>query len=142
VKFTRNEKKLFGTLGLVTYLTGVTLYILSHWVRVTTAIGEQHHPAEYWVRVVHNTLTYTIVMSVGYLIKAHVFPGLRPKKKPGLKSGLAILTVILLLILSAIGTMYAGDSQWNYGLAQTHGLIGLGSLLAILLHLAARAKHR
>ena len=73
MKITRPEKLTFGAIGTITYLSGLTLFILSWWVRVPSPIGEQHHPLEEIIRITHSSLTYIIVLTMGYLIKGHVF---------------------------------------------------------------------
>jgi hypothetical protein len=136
------EKWLLSRYALLTYASGATLYGLSHWVRVESPVGEQHHPAESWVRLGHSFLTYGTVMALGYLLHAHVFPGLnaaRPRRRP---TGLGTLGVFAVLLLSALFILYAGETDWRDSVAQLHGLTGLALPALILFHSRALRKRR
>lgn len=133
MKWRAKEKRFLGGLGGLTYVSGATLFIFSHWVRVDSAVGEQHHPLEHWLRFGHSTLTYLLIFGTGYLLKAHVLPGL--KSKTQLRSGVSILAAICLLWLSALAILYTGDGDWNSRVAWVHGLFGLLFPVMIVVHL-------
>jgi hypothetical protein len=134
MRFGPAERWFLARYALVVYASGAALYAFSHWVRVESPVGPQHHPAEWWVRVAHSLLTYGTVGAIGYLAHAHVIPGLRaarPRRRP---SGLGTLGVFGALLLSAVFLLYSGETEWTGSVAQLHGLTGLALPGLILFH--------
>lgn len=123
MKWRKKEKRILGGIFGIAYATGVVLFLFSHWIRVATAVGEQHHPLEKNLRFFHSSLTYLLVFSVGYLWKAHILPGLRVRKR--VSSGLVTLGTLGLLWISALGVLYLGDLDWNARIAWIHGIVGI-----------------
>jgi cytochrome b561 len=142
VKFEGIEKKLFGWLGLFVFTSGATLFIFSHWVRVVSPIGEQHHPLEQYIRALHSTLTYLVVLVVGYLVKSHIVPGLKSKKKQRVRSGLTIIFTFTVLLITALLMLYASENRWNSYISNIHGILGLLTPAIIGTHLLSRLKAR
>lgn len=138
MKFNKAEKKVLLTLATTTYFSGLFLFILNQWIRVDSAIGKQHHPAEYWARIFHFIFTYGIVLVVGYLIKGHVIPGLKSKHKKRIRSGVLILILFFALVGTALGAMYAGDLERSTLVGLIHAMIGLSCPFVVLLHLYSK----
>ncbi len=136
MKIPKSDKRILGTIGSVTYLTGVTLFVLDHWIRIRTTIGEQHHPLEHWMRVAHASVTYGVMLSLGYLFKGHILPGLRAQKKRKLGSGIATLVTFFFLPITALFVMYGGESETSHLLAKAHAIVGLGTPVFLLFHVA------
>ncbi len=131
------EKRTLAGIWTVTYVTGATLFVLSRWVRVASIVGEQHHPLEYWVRVMHATLTYAVLLAIGYLINRHVVPGLRTKARRKAPTGLSILGLFAALAGSALVMLYAGEHDWRNYVTLAHAVLGLSSPVLIYLHVFA-----
>jgi len=140
MKLGRNEMRVLGTIATVSYFTGAVLFLLSNWLRVATPIGEQHSPAEHWVRAFHTTITYSATLAVGYLIKGHVLPGLRIRRR--IWSGGVNLGVVVTLTVSALMIFYAGESDWNSYATQVHAIVGLMCPIFLLFHAVFRYKSR
>jgi hypothetical protein len=138
MKMRSHEKRNLLYLFSAVYLTGLSLYLLVHFIRVSSPIGEQHHASEPWIRIVHATLTYGMVMAMGYVVKSHVIPGLRARSQNGKKSGLTMLTWFSLMVISALGVLYSQEGNWRTFITQAHGILGLATPLLILLHLRSR----
>jgi len=136
MKIKNKERWALGGIGLLAYGSGLVLFILSRWIRVTTIVGEQHLPMERWIRVGHSTLTYFVVLAVGYLVKSHILPGLKQRKKR--ISGISILFLFGTLLGTALITLYAGEGEWVASVALIHALIGILSPLLLLGHLFNR----
>ena len=136
MKLKKSERHLFGWLGLLTYFSGASLFLFSHWIRVHTEIGEQHHRFEPWNRVAHTTLTYLIVLSVGYLIKSHVIPALRSKHPRRQATGILILVIFGILLLTALITLYAGEGAVPDAARWFHAIVGLSLPIFVIVHLS------
>lgn len=135
-----NDLKSILILSIVLYLSGASLYLLDHFIRVQTEIGEQHHPIESWVRLAHGTITYVAVLAMGYLLKSHVLPGLRSPTKRGKKSGVTLLVWFGVMVFSALGVLYAQEGSWRSFITQAHGIVGLSIPIWALIHLRFKSK--
>jgi hypothetical protein len=136
VKMEKKERHILSGVFACTYFSGLFLYIFSHWIRVLTPIGEQHHPSEQWVRVLHTGVTYLVVIAFGYMVKGHVIPGLRLKKK--IPSGSGLVMVFVLLTVTALYILYSGESSLTSSVAQIHLVVGLATPVLIILHVIKR----
>jgi hypothetical protein len=97
-----------------------------------SAIGPQHHPAEFWVRVLHFTGGYAAVLALGYLIPRHIRPGLRGEKRK--TSGVSLLSLASVLGVTAIAILYSGDGPVGAWSAQVHDYLGLAAPILFLFH--------
>jgi hypothetical protein len=136
MKWRKKEKRTLGGLFAFAYASGVTLFLFSHWIRVSSAVGEQHHAFEKNLRFFHSTLTYVLVFCLGYLWKAHILPGLRVQKR--VNSGLVTLSVLIFLWITALGILYLGDLDWNARVAWVHGIVGILLPATIFFHSRTR----
>ncbi len=126
------EKWSLGSVALFAYLSGVVLFVLNHWARVASAVGEQHLPVERAVRVAHSALTYLLVLALGYLIKLHVVPGMRQKNRR--PSGVFLLLLFVILLATAVVTLYAGEGEWVATVSLVHAMVGIFFPVFLLLH--------
>ncbi len=147
MKLRIQERWTLGTTAALGYLSGAVLFVLSRFIRIETPVGEQHLPAEHWLRIAHVTFGFGILLGIGYLLKGHILPGLRAHTPKRYRSGIVNLTLFGCLAATALMTLYAGESEWLSWAALAHSLLGLGLPLAILVHglkrfRAARALKR
>ena len=139
MKWKKREKKWIGSLALITYLSGLSLFVFSHFLRISGAVGEQHHPWEHGVRFIHSTLTYGLLVAFGYMGKAHVLPSWQNKKRQRRISGGFVVGTVVLLWISALGVLYLGDEAGNLAIAWVHGVLGLLFPLLLFPHILSRA---
>jgi hypothetical protein len=132
MKLRKRDKKILGGVFGLAYVSGVVLFALNRWLRIPSDIGEQHHPSEQWVRISHAVFAYAVVTALGYMIKAHVLPGLKAGKR--LKSGIGMLLVFGVLIVTALGILYSGESDWSGIMIQSHDWVGFLAPALILFH--------
>ena len=123
---------------MLAYASGALLFIFTRWIRVPSLVGEQHHALEFWIRVLHNTLTYFVILAIGYLIKGHIIPGIKSKMRKQVWSGIGLLVLFGILVGSAIGTMYSGEGDLNWYVFQIHAFVGLFSPLILFGHIIKR----
>jgi hypothetical protein len=86
MKMKPREKQSLGGFWALAYLSGGVLFVFTRWIRVSSVVGEQHHPSESWIRVLHSLTTYLGVLGVGYVIKGHAIPGLKSKTRKGART--------------------------------------------------------
>jgi hypothetical protein len=134
MKLRKKEKTAVNWLLLPFYLSGVLLLVFSRWIRVESGIGELHHPTEQWVRVTHSVLSYAALLLLGYLVKAHVLPGLKARKR--LRSGVSMLAVFGILGGTALGILYSGEGTLNTVMIQVHDWLGVATVALFLFHSA------
>ena len=132
MKLTRSEKKNLGGIFALVYLSGALLYVFTRLIRVSSSIGSQHHPLELPVRIAHAVVAYGILVGLGYMVRAHVMPGLKAQKR--VPSGLGLLIVFVVLTITALGILYSGEGTWNTVMVQTHDWAGLLVPLVIFFH--------
>ena len=133
MKLHRKEKRILAWIFVLIYGSGALLFIFGRWVRVASPVGEQHHPIENWARIAHAAAAYVVLVTLGYLLKRHILPGL--KNGEHLKSGLAVLLFFGALSMTALGVLYTGDGTCNTIMVQGHDWTGLLIPLPILIHL-------
>jgi hypothetical protein len=140
VKLKSKERRGLGAIAGAVYGSGALLFVLSSFVRVPTAIGEQRHPAEPGVRIVHAVCAYGAVVAFGYLLRGHVLPGLRSRERKRAASGLGAVALFAALVVSALFLLYGGESAWAAGIALTHGILGLACPALIVIHAWKRTR--
>lgn len=128
------ERSALSWIFVGAYASGAALFVLSRWIRVATAVGEQHSPWEATTRVLHSVSTYVLVAGLGYLVKSHILPGLRGGKR--LPSGVGLLGVFAVLGASAIGILYAGEGPIRDLAILAHTIVGLAAPVVIATHVA------
>ena len=138
MKLRKKEKRIFGFIGLVGILSGVVLYIFAQFIRVTTQIGEERHPAEHGLRIFHTLATYFLVLILGYLVKSHILPGLRSRKRRRRISGIFTVFLAGFLVLSSLVTLYGGDDSRAVLITKLHVYVGLSIPIILLFHMTQK----
>ena len=139
MKLRKKEKPVLAWVASLAYFSGATLFVFSHWIRTDPPVGEQHHALERWLRPLHSSLTYALVIGIGYMIKAHVLPGLNSTHKRRKATGLFVLSYFFVLIATALTILYSGETDWASTVAWIHALVGLSLPLGLGLHLSSRS---
>jgi hypothetical protein len=133
VKLQRQFKIIFLTSLAICFLSGVLWWIFENGVRVSGALGEEHHPAQIWFIRIHSTFAFILLINLGYLIKVHIEPGLKKKKKK--RSGLSMVSIFTILILTALPILYATEGLLRSTSSFTHTYLGFALPLFLGLHL-------
>ena len=92
--------------------------------------GELPHPAEPWLMRLHGAGAFAALFAGGAIAGAHVQAGWRVSARLGRQrgSGLALLSLLSLTVLSAYLLYYFAPEQWRGPLGWLHA--GLGASLA------------
>jgi hypothetical protein len=139
MKFSRTFKKFFFSILGLLFLTGSVWWYLEVWVRVKGEFGEDHHPAQNILIRSHGVLAMAFLMILGYLIHAHIRPGLKQtKQRP---SGYVMLGVISFLVLSAAMGLFGPENSVREGMMLVHRYLGAGIPLFLGIHLLKKAKN-
>ena len=120
------------------FLTGTSWWAFEKWVRVQTALGEDHHPAQILLFRVHGFAAYLFLLLLGYLLHSHVRPGLLNKQKKSYKSGIGMILVIALLILTSSTDLFGPEGGVREFLVSAHRYLGLSFPLFLAMHLLAK----
>jgi hypothetical protein len=133
----RKSFKYFLYLSLLTlYATGVFVWILNTWFKLDRGLGPEPSPYALTSLHIHSVIGLWFLILFGYLFHSHILPSLRRKQK--LKSGWAILSVCIILILTVPGLFYFTDGSLKSTASLIHIDIGLASLFVFAFHLRDR----
>lgn len=81
---------------------------------------------------VHTLTSYLVIMAVGALSIIHIKAGLKQRKNH--YSGLVVLSLMLLLMLTGIGVFYLSLPNWVVFISLVHLVLALMVILMFLFH--------
>lgn len=111
---------------------GIAWLLLDNFVRVAGAFGPEHHPGEQIALILHGVIAYAFLIVVGAMIPVHMIAGWNVGRN--LKSGIAVVAVVLLLAITALGLYYLGDESVRLSAGLIHWLVGLVAVPLLLIH--------
>ncbi len=126
---------LLSSLALL-YLTGLVTWVLSHWFQVNSGFGLEPSSLRQWWLQVHSIVGLWFMVVFGYLFHSHVQPAWRRGQKR--KSGLALTSLLIVLILTVPALFYVANDGLKSSVAQFHTYAGLSLLLLVIAHLKSR----
>ena len=138
MKFSRVFKRIFYLFFTSLFFTGATWWAFEKWVRIKGPLGEDHHPLQQLLLRVHGVIAYGVLLIIGYLIHAHIRPGLKNPKKYKLKTGWMMMIATSLLIFSSVMDLFGPEGVFHDVLVQVHWYLGLGFPVLLFVHLKAR----
>jgi hypothetical protein len=112
---------LFGFLAL-SWLTGVTFFVMNRWVTFEGEFGPEKHPAQALFLKVHGAAAFAMMISYGYMLASHVPAGLRSRRQRF--CGLALVAAQGFLILTAYGLYYVGGDDFHAFIGYAHASVG------------------
>jgi hypothetical protein len=131
------------------YLTSALLWITGA-VWIAVEYGTTNRNENFWLPVstvqpmslkIHGAAAMIFMIILGTLLIDHVRLGYQQKRQR--PSGLMLLTLSGLLIVSAWGLYYLGNEEWRHWTSITHCVLGLISPIIIFIHVAfARRRLR
>lgn len=127
----RHERWVHGVFGIL-ILSGLWwLYARNFLIRVGE-FGEERHPAEAWCLKAHGAAAMAFLMVLGTLWSGHIRRAWHLRRNR--VSGLPLLLLMALLILTGYGLYYAGSEELRPWISLVHWLIGCLASLGLLLH--------
>jgi len=133
VKLRKRTKNSFYVLFWSLFMTGTAAWIFDQWIRVPGAFGEEHHWLQPWTSRLHTFSAYLVLIALGYLLHAHVKPGLKGKKRK--VTGISMLTFFGVLAISSLPILYAGEGTLRNSTTWIHTYLGLATPLFLAAHL-------
>ena len=135
MKLTPYFKKIFLISFVFLFLTGAVWWYLDVWVRVQGPLGEDHHPVQNVLSRTHGVIAYFFLLLLGYLLHAHVRPGLKSKKKRNLKNGWFMIVLVSMLVISSVMDLFGPENKVREVLALLHRYGGAVFPLYLLIHI-------
>jgi hypothetical protein len=126
------RKLAFHALWLGLIASGVVWLVLHYFVLVKGEFGPEHSPFEPMSLKVHGGLAFLALWFGGMMWGTHMLKGWSQKRRRW--SGLALLTVFLVLIVTGYLLYYAGDEDLRAKISLVHWIIGMGIPAAYLFH--------
>jgi hypothetical protein len=126
-----HEWSIYSLFGLL-LATGVAWLVFDKWVRVAGEFGEEHHPAEHLLIILHGIGAYAFLVIAGALIPVHVKVGWSMAKNR--TSGITLAAILGFLALTALGLYYVGDEAARDWSSLAHWAIGIVALPILLIH--------
>jgi hypothetical protein len=119
------------------FITGLTFFIFDHWIRIKEGpLGTEHHPLQPWIIRVHTASAFCLLMALGYLIRVHIEPGLKGKRRK--PSGLIMMVFFSTMICTALPLLYAGEGSVREVVEFIHTYLGLSLPLFLFIHIRER----
>jgi hypothetical protein len=136
LKLSKTFKIILFVVLVSAFGTGTLWYIFEKWIRITGPLGPDHHPAQEILLRIHGIIAYATLLCLGFLIRAHIQPGLKGKRSK--KSGLSMMFVFGFLILTALIQLYGPDSAFRDNSGLLHFYVGLSLPVLLGVHLIKR----
>ncbi|MGJ8675991.1 MAG: hypothetical protein ACSHX0_00595 [Akkermansiaceae bacterium] len=122
----------------VSWLTGVTFFVLNKWFTVEGMFGPEKHPWQFIFLKVHGASAFLMMISYGYLLATHIPAGYKSKRQRAL--GLGLVAAQAFLIITAYGLYYVGGQKFHELLSYAHASVGLVFPFLLLMHIISGKK--
>lgn len=131
-RLTRWQILLLSISGSLLWLSGGLWLLLHYFGQIHGDFGPEPNPWQPWLLRLHGFVLIPTLLGVGGLLVVHVPMGWRSKAQRS--TGVALLIVIGVLILSGYMLYYVGDDGVRNWTSVTHWTIGLVMPLLFLWH--------
>jgi hypothetical protein len=127
----RHERWVYIICGLL-FISGLGWLFAHYFLAVAGEFGEAHHPSEPWWLRLHGAAAMGFLMVLGSLLQAHISRAWHLRKN--LASGLFMLGLVMLLVLTGYGLYYVADEQSHPWISTLHWTIGIAAIAGLVLH--------
>ena len=136
IRLTPLRRAALYVVGLGIFGSGALWLAFHYFLRGQGAFGPMPHPGEHWARIAHGGFAFATLWLVGMMWERHVTKAwARPHRR---LTGLFLLLVLLVLIVSGYLLYYLGDEALLAQVAMLHWMLGLLAPLAFIQHRLAR----
>ena len=135
----RHERWIYST-AAVLCLSGLGWLIAHYFLAGAAEFGERHQVSEPWWMRVHGAAVMAFLVALGSLFPGHIVRAWKAKKNR--RTGLLLLTILALLIITGYGLYYVADEDMRPWLSLTHWGGGLVVVAGLLLHVVQGRKIR
>ncbi|MFL5208458.1 MAG: hypothetical protein ACJ8CC_04850 [Microvirga sp.] len=133
------ERAVYWSFGLL-FATGVAWLVFDRWVRVAGEFGPEHHSAQHSLLIVHAIGAYAFLLVVGAMIPVHIPLGWHQRRNR--ISGVALIGLLALLSLTAMGLYYVGEDALRAAASLVHWFVGVVAVPALLIHVSRNRTRR
>ena len=140
MRFTSSVRWFFYSILSLMFVSGTTWWWFENFVRVQTALGEDHHPFQNNFIRIHGSLAFFFLILLGYLIHSHLRPGLNQKRSR--YSGFVVVAWVSVLVLTAIYQLYGPEGSVRDFLTGAHRWVGVMLPLILITHVIRGRKRR
>jgi len=123
---------LFSVL-LISWCTGIGVYIFQEWIRVETPIGLGLHPAQKITRNIHGAAAFAMMIIYGYILASHVPSSWRQNRQR--IAGLFLIGMQFVLIISGYLVYYAAGEELLKVVKFTHLIVGVMFPTILIIHI-------
>jgi cation transport ATPase len=132
IRLSRSHQRWVYGIGGLLLLSGIGWLVCHFFLAVQTEFGASPHPLEPWWLKLHGAAAMGFLIVIGSLLPNHIARAWRLRKNRS--SGLAMLSLLAIIILSGYGLYYLGDEQTRPWISLIHWIIGLLVATVLPLH--------
>lgn len=122
-------------IGLGTWISGALWLLFHHFVS-----DDLPHPMEAWLIRVHTAFAFGALWMCGVVWAAHIQPSWKQQARR--RSGIALLVVLLVLVVSAYLLFYLGDEHARAIASVVHWAVGLALPGWLVVHTLSQQQRR
>lgn len=138
LRLSRNLRRLIYIIGGGVWFTGVLWLLLHHFFMQPGEFGMAPNPVEPWSLRVHAAFAFGAIWLLGSLSAVHIQKGWNSRRKR--YSGVALVSIFAVLILSGYLLYYVGEERVRAFLSAMHWIIGIIAPLVYVAHRLARRQ--
>ena len=138
LRLSPNVRRLIYVIGIGVWVTGVLWLLLHHFFMQSGEFGMAPNPVEPWSLRVHAAFAFGTIWLLGLLSAVHIQKGWNSRRKR--YSGVALVSIFVVLILSGYLLYYVGEERTRALLSAIHWLIGIVAPLAYVAHRLVRRQ--
>lgn len=136
MKLNKNLKRNIIVILTLMYVSGFSIWLLKNFFQIDNGMGPEPRTQQIWFLRFHGTMSFAVVMLLGYVLRAHVLPYWRMHR--GLKSGLPLLGHFFLILFTVPFVLYLTDENLKSLFEQIHAYLGLFLIVPFAIHLIAK----
>lgn len=127
----RHERWLY-MIGVLTFVSGLG-WLADHYLFAGSAdFGDAHAALEPWWLRLHGAAAMAGLVVLGSLLPGHIARAWRLRRNH--RSGLLMLSLVVLLVVTGYGLYYAGDEETRPWISVVHWLAGMLAAAGLVLH--------
>ncbi|WP_211464894.1 hypothetical protein [Collimonas silvisoli] len=133
IRLSRQHERWIYLIGAILFLSGLGWLIAHNFLAAPGEFGDAHHPSEPWWLRLHGAAAMGFLMVIGSLLPGHIASAWRLRKNH--RSGLFMLALVAVLLLTGYGLYYAGDEQSRPWISLIHWIAGTAAAAGLWLHI-------
>ncbi len=133
VKLSPWFKRLIYMTLTVSWVTGLTFFIMNNWVAIEGDFGPEKHPLQFNVLMLHGAAAFIMLMVFGSMLSNHI--PLSWKTRRSRVIGISLTAFVVLQIATAYLLYYMADETWRTISSWVHLIIGLSLPLILVIHI-------